>query len=381
MTDLVVVSLEVWDEVWRRNQHLVAGVLRNGAVRRVLFIEPPVDVVHELRRHRLPGRAGGRLRTVAGPGLSPGQVSALRTTKLLPRRVDPQGDRRRARAIVRAASKLGMTSPVLWVNDPVGAELLAETGWASLYDITDDWLVADRPPAEMDRLRRQESFLMSRCDEVVVCSENLRSVKSVDRDVVLIPNAVDVDAYRAPTPRPDDLPRGPVALYLGTAHLDRLDVDLCVAVARRLAHVRNAEGVAHLVLVGPAPLPPDSRRRLTEAGVVLLGPRSSHRVPHYLKHADVLVVPHVITPFTASLDPIKAYEYRAAARPVVSTPVPGFTNVDDPLVTAVTGQDFPESVAGAISVPGPRNLAIPDDIPTWGQRASAMAEVLRRVKG
>ena len=27
MTELVVLSLEAWDEVWRRNQHLVAGLL------------------------------------------------------------------------------------------------------------------------------------------------------------------------------------------------------------------------------------------------------------------------------------------------------------------------------------------------------------------
>ena len=31
MTDLVVVSLEAWDDVWRRNQHLVAGLLRSDA--------------------------------------------------------------------------------------------------------------------------------------------------------------------------------------------------------------------------------------------------------------------------------------------------------------------------------------------------------------
>ena len=49
MTDLVVVSLEAWDDVWRRNQHLVAGLLRSDAALRVLFVEPPADPTHDLR--------------------------------------------------------------------------------------------------------------------------------------------------------------------------------------------------------------------------------------------------------------------------------------------------------------------------------------------
>ena len=52
----------------------------------------------------------------------------------------------------------------------------------------------------------------------------------------------------------------------------------------------------------------------------------------YLQHADVLVVPHVVTSFTDSLDPIKLYEYQAVGRPVVSTPVAGFRDADDPRI-------------------------------------------------
>ena len=43
MTDLVVMSLERWDDVWRRNQHLVAGLLADDPALRVLFVEPPAD--------------------------------------------------------------------------------------------------------------------------------------------------------------------------------------------------------------------------------------------------------------------------------------------------------------------------------------------------
>src|SRR5690606_32707727 len=97
----------------------------------------------------------------------------------------------------------------LWVNDPGGAEVLAATGWPSLYDITDDWLVAERPEAELARLHRQEAELFAFCREVVVCSPALERTKSQQRAVILVPNAVDLEAYRTLQPRPADLPPSP----------------------------------------------------------------------------------------------------------------------------------------------------------------------------
>src|SRR5690606_29092757 len=218
--------------------------------------------------------------------------------------------------------------------------------------------------------------------EVVVCSEGLRRTKSAQRDVVLIPNAVDLEPYRSLQPRPADLPPGPVALYLGTAHRDRVDVELCLATARALADRGAARAKAGTVaLVGPAPLPPTGRAALAGAGVRLLGPRPSDAVPAYLQHADVLLVPHVLTEFTSSLDPIKAYEYRAARREVVATTVPGFAGVEDPLVRAVPAATFPETAVEAVADPVAWTPDLPDDLPSWGMRIEQMANVLGRVAG
>src|SRR5690606_36809673 len=127
------------------------------------FVEPAVDTLHELRsgRRPRPGRLGLR-RILLSEG-EPVELWGLRTLKVLPRRIDPGGDRRRASRVAAAARRLGMARPVLWINDPGGAEVLARTGWPALYDITDDWLVADRPEAQRARLRRQEARLLEQC--------------------------------------------------------------------------------------------------------------------------------------------------------------------------------------------------------------------------
>lgn len=384
MTDLVVVSLEPWDEVWRRNQYLVAGLLEADPELRVLFVEPPRDPLHDVRRGGRP-QLGDGLRVIAhpeaGPGVAagaPARLWAFQPTKLLPRRVDPWGDSRMARSVERAAERLGMTDPVLWVNDPAGATLLRRTGWAALYDITDDWLAAHRTPREHARLVADEDLLLRECAEVVVCSESLVATKGRTRPVTLVPNAVDVDLYRRPVPRPADLPTGPTALYVGTVHPDRIDVDLCVRTGRRLADLGG-----HLVLVGPLLVGGAERDALEEVGVALLGPRPWSAVPAYLQHADVLVVPHVVDPFTDSLDPIKLYEYLAVGRPVVSTPVAGFREVVSPLVHVADEASFVEGVTAAVlaradgDVPAPSAAA---DVPTWRQRVSQVQEVLARVR-
>ncbi len=373
--DLVVLSLEPWDEVWRRNQHLIAGLLHDDPALHVLFVEPPVDHLHDLRRGA-PLTLGRRLRPLtAHDGTPTGRAWAYRPTKWLPRRLAPGADDRRARAVHRTARRLGMSDPVLWVNDPDGAAVLRATGWRSLYDITDDWLRAERDPAEHRRTRQNEDLLLADCDAVVVCSPALARSKGdrVGRTVSLVTNAVDLAAYRRPMARPGDLPAGDYAVYVGTLHPDRLDLEACL----RLAVALRTAG-AHLVLVGPALLDPLDLTRLEAAGAVVLGARAAAVVPAYLQHAAALVVPHRVDDFTDSLDPIKLYEYLAVNRPIVSTPVAGFRDQPGHRVITASPQQLPAAVLRVLSAPP--TPGSPAEVPSWGDRVRQMRDVLDRVR-
>ncbi len=371
MTDLVVVSLERWDDVWRRNQYLVDGLLRSDSELRVLFVEPAADPLHDVVTRRAPSR-GHRPRPIGDTG----RLWASRPVKALPRRIDPHADDRLAHTIARATRRIGFTSPVLWLNDPGLAVLMDSTGWPTLYDITDDWLSADRPQRELDRLARGEAALLRRAAAVVACSPELVRRKHAQRlgTIELIPNAVDIAAYRSPRPRPVDLPPA-AAVYVGTLHTDRLDVELCVRTASALTDR------GRLVMVGPNALRTADSERLRDAGVLMLGARAHEDVVAYLQHADVLVVPHVVTPFTDSLDPIKLYEYAAVGRPVVSTAVAGFRDSSDPRVRVAPASEFPAAVAAALAdddgpVPGWAEQRIFD----WSDRTRDLRAILDRLR-
>lgn len=367
--DLIVISLEPWDDVWRRNQYLIDGLLRADDSLRVLFVEPPRDPLHDLV-HRRGARKGSGLREAAG---YEGRLTLLQPTKALPRFAGGAADALMRSEVRRVVRMQGMRNPVLWVNDAHGAGLVSRTGWPALYDITDDWLAAERPQRELDRLLRNEDTLLALCRKVVVCSPALAASRGAKRPVLLVPNAVDVARYRAPTDRPGDLPSGRVALYMGTLHEDRLDVDLLVRTARRLPPQQ-----ASIVLVGPDALATSRRAALREAGVHILGPRGRAAVPGYLQHADTLIVPHIVDAFTDSLDPIKLYEYRAVGRPIVSTPVAGFRELAGAGVAVAEGDDFAAAVVASVTAESPTQF--PEDVPDWSERVAQMGQILAQLR-
>jgi glycosyltransferase involved in cell wall biosynthesis len=361
LSELVVCSLESWDEIWRRNQFFVDALLRRNPGLRVLFIEPPADVLFDLAQRRRP--ALPRLRKLA----TDDRLKAFRPLKPVPRKLGGLADEVLRQQARLAARLVGFSRPLLWINDVTYAPLIERTGWPSLYDVTDDWLLAPFPPREIDRLRRLEALALARADEVVVCSAALAESRGKTRLVSLVPNGVDVMHFRRPRPRPSDLPAAPTAVYVGSLHDARLDVELVGELADALPELS-------VVLVGPDSLSGESHEVLANfANVHLLGARPYEDVPAYLQHADVVIVPHRVSPFTESLDPIKAYECLAITRPTVATPVAGFREHAEAL-HVVRREDFTQVVAEVMFSPPSRdNRVEPVD---WDARSRAFEEVL-----
>ena len=364
-TSLVVCSLERWDEVWRRNQFLIRELLALDPDLRILFVEPAFDLLHE--RHRGAGRRHER-------GLRPvetdGRITRVEPLKLLPRRLGPLADRLRDRQVARAVDRLGFTEPTVWVNDPTYASLAASVRWPALYDITDDWTQVGIGRADATAAAN-ERRLFARCETVVVCSAGLaESRQSARPDLVVVPNAADVDHLRRPRSRPADLPEGDTAVYVGTLHSKRIDVTAVVDLARSLPHLT-------VVLIGPDQLAASDRERLAAcANVCLTGPRAYADVPAYLQHASVVIVPHLVSSFTDSLDPIKLYECLALGRVTVATPVAGFRDAGPP-VRIADAAAFAATVEAVLAEhPADR----PQAVPSWADRAAAFDQALRSAR-
>jgi glycosyltransferase involved in cell wall biosynthesis len=208
--------------------------------------------------------------------------------------------------------------------------------------------------------------MLARAGVVVACSPALVDRRGADREVRLIPNAVDAAHFTAPQPRPADLPDGATVVYVGTLHRERLDVDLVTDLARSIP-------CCAVVLVGPDALDQASRNQLlVEPNVQLLGARPYRSVPGYLQHADVLIVPHLVSSFTESLDPIKGYEILAVGRPAVVTPVAGLRDLGPP-VRCVARDAFVDTVRNILADPP---VSAPQPVAGWAERAKLFDEAL-----
>ncbi len=341
-----VLSLEPWDQVWRRNQHFAAELVASGAVGSLLWVSPPAG--------GLSVRAS-KSRPVAG-------IEVVQPPLIVPRR---WGGHRVIGTWLRR--RLGPVD-VLWVNDPVAGAAVAGQGMPAVYDVTDDWRSMPQDDRERRRIVAAEDLLAVRAT-TVVCSQVLadRWQARYGLDPVVIPNGVDAAAIRAATPRAL-AGAAPHAVYVGTLHANRLDISL----VERLA--REWPGTVHLV--GPDSLDASDRERLDAAGVQRPGPVPSTEVPAWLVSADVLICPHVIDDFTLSLDAIKAHEYLSTDRPVVATACSGFQSASAAGLSIASAADFAQVV---VTAAGSASFERPAPV-SWDARAREFAAVLSRVR-
>lgn len=379
--DLLCIGQEDWDEIWRRNQFLLTGLAATDATARILFVERPCDLTHGLRtrafmRPRALQRAKLAL-ALRGPRqcADARDLWLLTPFKLLPhgvplmRRVNEWLERAQVKRALRA---LRMQHYVFWSQNPEAAHWLTDPAIAfAVYDATDDWSVMDGPPRWVDVVRRGQERLARQADVVLACSQALFDKWSrVNPTTALLPNGVEVAHYArtGQLPRPADVlgvPR-PVLGYTGTLHDERVDAELvCQAAAMRPAW--------QFVFIGPDYLRSATRARLAALpNVHLLGPRPYRDLPAYMGLFDLCVIPHRVTAFTESLNPIKIYEYLATGLPIVSTPVATVRELPELVYLARDAREFVAGVEAALAEAG-------DEAPRRRRALAAENSWLRRV--
>ena len=375
--DLIFVSLENWDEIWRRNQFVCDELARRFPGAKILFVAPPRDVSNQLRRGHSRALAANAADEWTVPDTC--NITVVRPLKLLPNSlaVGRWFNAWLARRQVQGwARRLGLRTPVLWLNDHHAVHMVGKIGaHGVIYDVTDDWIEFAPTPRQRRLAQRSDARLCAVADAVITCSERLyRDKQKIARTVHLIPNGVDPGHYdkvldsRAPLPSAAAAWPRPAAGYVGTVHPSRVD-----SLARRFAP-------GSVVLLGPDHLTPADRALLAPLENVFLVPAVPYaEVPGCMRGFDVCLVPHVVTPFTESLNPIKLWEYLAAGKPIISTRVAGFRDYPEHVYLADDAAEFAEAIALALHEPGERSRRRKSTarLHSWSSRVDGIVGVVR----
>ena len=329
--DIVCVGFADWETDLQTNQHHLMA--RLAARNRVLFVESL-----GLRRPQLAGRDLSRIARRLRSGLQPPRERDglhVLSPLVLPLHGNAAAEalnRRLLPALVaRATRRLGMRRPLLWSYVPQ-AELLLDALDPSLvvYHCVDDISAHER--IDTASFRAAEARFAARADLVLASAPELvRRMRELSANVLEAPNVADTalfaEALDRDPGRPVDeaiaaLPR-PRLVFTGAISQVKLDF----ALIAELARTRPDWSIA---LVGPVGLGDphtDVAPLAAEPNVHLLGKRPYERLPEVLRGADAGLIPYVRSELTASIFPMKVYEYLAAGLPVVATPLPALEGV------------------------------------------------------
>ena len=171
---------------------------------------------------------------------------------------------------------------------------------------------------------------------VFATSEPLAArMSEITKRVVALPNAAETGLFaQALHDGPVDesiaaLP-SPRIVFIGAVVATKLDFELIVSLAR----ARPNWSFALVGPVGAGDPSTDVSALEAEPNVHLLGARPHDALDEVLRGADAGFIPYALNDLTASIFPLKVYEYLAAGLPVVTTPLPSLVGVEGIVVAA-----------------------------------------------
>jgi glycosyltransferase involved in cell wall biosynthesis len=275
----------------------------------------------------------------------------------------------------------GDQRPLVWTYHPYmlqAVESIAPV--AIVYHCVDD--IGAIPGTDQRAYHCAEGSLLERADHVFATSPLLyqRCATLALGRTHYFPNVTDIDHFasaRHSGPIPDDIasiPR-PRLLYMGVLSDFKIDLDLI----ERLVCRRSDW---HWVFIGDEREGQASEtiaRLRTRGNVHMLGWRPYSLLPEYLRGVDVALLPQVINDYTRAMFPMKFFEYLAAGRPLITTPLPALSEFFDLCRVATNADDMALAIETVLT--SPDNAVVPVDHPvlrahSWDRRLNAMLAIV-----
>lgn len=383
---VIVISTADWTpSTWTNNQHMAHQLAQQGF--RVLYVESqglrsPKATARDLKRIGRRLLKGLRLIRRVEPRV---WVYSPLVLPLYHRPWVKRLNRFILKHMIRLwAGLLGFKAPLLWIYNPLMHELVGTLGESRVvYHCVDD--LATVPGINSALVTPAELALVAKADAVFTTSPSLqqRLAAAAGSRVHYFPNVADYDHFAAaqqPGPLPPDLAAIPAPRigFIGTLKDYKIDFDLIEQVARQRPEWHWVLVGAFEVADGPALL-----QRFEGLNLHFLGERPYGDLPAYLRGFDVATLPCLLNQYTRSMFPMKFFEYLAAAKPVVATPLAALAAYQDLYFVVDTPAALIATVEGILAGRLQRDraaiLAAAQEH-TWSQRCRKMLALVQAAR-
>lgn len=321
--DIIAISHVPWSHIWQRNHHTMT---RLGRRRKVVYVEDfATSYIHVFARW-VPGSF--HVFSMRHPNV------VIRHPLLLPGESRSPLVRRINRWILGTYLmwyewRFQLLNTVLWFYYPGGVYVLERyEPEAVVYDIQDEYSAFIWAPRDIAQRERE---LLARADVIFAGTHALYQTKCPQAPCpsYFFPCGVEFEHFNAAAPdaelplaEPPELEGigHPRLVYMGLIDA-RIDGSLIAAVAQ-------ARPDWQIVMLGPVDI-----GQFTEFPLVVdlpnvhfLGSIPYRRLPSFLAHSEVCIMPWKVNELTRHINPTKTLEYLSTARPVVSVRLPDLEN-------------------------------------------------------
>lgn len=222
-----------------------------------------------------------------------------------------------------------------------------------------------------ETLAQLEKALFGKSDLTITTSAWLdQAVAEHTRRRALIRNAGEYGHFSRV---PESIYRDPMGRriigYYG-AIAEWFDLDLVAAVAKR--HPECC-----ILLIGADTVSAKSRLGKLP-NVTFVGEVPYNKLPYYLYSFDLCLLPFKVIPLTLATNPVKAYEYLSAGKPIVSVDLPEMSQFDGLVYVAADQAQFLNAVDQVLAQPEPGDLIQRrkdfSEGQTWKHRVEALIQ-------
>jgi hypothetical protein len=250
-------------------------------------------------------------------------------------------------ALRRALKEKGLNKPVLWLYHPFDIPLLTGLPHGmSVFDWAEDW---EQYCVELSKPMRHkigalQEALCASSDIVFTVSHALAArARAHNLNTFFLRDGTDMSVFStgAPIriPEMEAIP-GPIIGYFGTLG-HRFDADLVLYAAQRLTH-------CSFVLIGAHDASRlDIAQLRKQPNIHCMGERPYEQLGSFARYCAAFILPYR-TDVTSGF-PTKLFDYFAAGKPVVTTPLIELEDMREYLFTAHTPEEFVSGIIRALS--------------------------------
>jgi len=243
------------------------------------------------------------------------------------------------------------TEVEVWCFNPFFNPKKIKSQFKYFYTI-DDWRKNKVFIKFSDKLKQRYRQIPDEYNKVFINNESLKDkLYPQASNIHFIPNGVDTrhfENYENTAPaikkKIDHLidTDKPIVGYMGVISPDRVDYDLC-------HHLVRTHSNYQFIFAGPVLPGFDADSLQTQyKNINFIGTVFFDEFPYLYHRFDVCIIPHLVNEFIQSMDPKKMYEYMAAGKPIVTTPVSGTDKFSEYIQIAKNKEDFASAITFAL---------------------------------